>query len=174
MNKTKSKPKNTPHQPPVGVCPPATCSASLALQIAELQSTLRPLLNQMSDFKSAERKALSREFIAANSSKKWAGWNGRIYHHADLANGGEISYWMPMLLGRTLSYPTTMTNKPPTPEHDLIGTILRYGKTAGGRSDRRLVRRRSMLELARDAVDNITKNGQTCPRDQRGRHNTDS
>ncbi len=28
MNKTKSKPKNTPHQPPVGVCPPATCSAS--------------------------------------------------------------------------------------------------------------------------------------------------
>ena len=130
--------------PPTADCSSATCSASLALQIAELQSTLRPLLNRMSDLKSAERKALSREFIAANqitradvemssgegkewfrtawefgiwisanSSKKWAEWNGRIYHSADLANGR-----MPDMPGEVDSLPNAMMRNGQEPSSD--------------------------------------------------------
>ena len=98
--------------------PEATCSASLAREIATLEIELKPLLDRMATLRRKEREALSREFIAANqitrdqvetsygdekpwfgtawefgkwiaanSKKRWAEWNGRIYHAVDLVNG---------------------------------------------------------------------------------------
>jgi hypothetical protein len=121
--------KNTLQQHTGQRLPGATCSASLARQIAALETELKPLLDRMATLRRKEREALSREFIAANqitredvemssghgkpwfgtvyefgkwlarqSGKVWAEWNGRIYHAADLANGrmpdmpGEVDH----------------------------------------------------------------------------------
>jgi hypothetical protein len=113
--------------------PEATCSASLARQIAALEIELKPLLDRMATLRRKEREALSHEFIAANqitrdqvetsygdekpwfgtawefgkwiaanSKKRWAEWNGRIYHAVDLVNGR-----MPEMPGEMDSLPNS-------------------------------------------------------------------
>lgn len=96
-------------------------SSSLARELADLESKLKPLLDlhrTMLEKQQQHREMLSREFIAANritrdqietsngdgkpwfntvyefgdwlasnSTKRWAEWNGRIYHAADLVSG---------------------------------------------------------------------------------------
>ena len=42
----------------------ATCSASLAREIAALETQLKPLLDRMATLRRKEREALSCEFIA--------------------------------------------------------------------------------------------------------------
>jgi len=99
-------------------------SEILKAEIGKLQIDLNPMIRRMEELKTARADALSREFIAANkitcadvemseggkwfndawefaeylrlnSKKRWAEWNGRIYHTSDLTSGN-----MPDMPGR--------------------------------------------------------------------------
>lgn len=120
--------------------PEATCSASLAREIAALEAEIQPLADRLQKLKRQKREVDSRDFIAANritredvemssgdkkpwfgtawefgkwiaanSKKRWAEWNGRIYHAADLVNGR-----MPDMPGETDHLPNNL-RQPPLP-----------------------------------------------------------